>query len=259
MGLFSLFKSRKSTHEKKVLKAYQCFKPDMVELIYPGKVHQADKIIVSLGKILNINLETAGADCYLELLKIYVDVLTRKVVTPMSDEGIIESLQKRHNELIKSPMLAKKVLMYTMLNMANHEFAIESQAEMDLVSIDIAGDYSEKGPQSKRDAIFAGQRPLQEDYGYSCENPICTFSIGSSKKYLSRLRTTDGSQLYWTRLGSLSLKECNGVQNVIVDVYQLYLHGKEYAEIYICPYAKDCENVPKGMVLCDADNLPRKS
>ena len=103
----------------------------------------------------------------------------------------------------------------------------------------------------KRDIIFNAQEPMSENYGYSPINPICTFSINHSIKYLNRLKTTNGERLFWIRIGSMSLVECNNARNVIVDKYQLYLHGEPNTIIYICPYAKDSSYTPKGLVLTD--------
>lgn len=105
----------------------------------------------------------------------------------------------------------------------------------------------------RRNSIFDGQRPDEDDYGYSMNNPICTSTIGDNAKYLSRLYTESGEKLYWIRVGSICLKQCNEVDNVIVDRYNLYLDGSKYAEIFICPYAHNCSHTPKGMVLAKED------
>lgn len=103
----------------------------------------------------------------------------------------------------------------------------------------------------RRIAIFKGQRPDSDDYGYSLTNPICTSTISDSTKYLSRLFTESGEKMYWVRTGAYDLKECNGVASVIVDRYQLYLNGDTYAEIYICPYAHSGSYTPRGLVLVE--------
>ncbi len=111
-----------------------------------------------------------------------------------------------------------------------------------------------KAKAEKRNQIYLAQRPDDEDYGVSLSNPICTSTIISSYKYLSRLFTKEGEKLYWQRVEAFDLVECNGVPNVIVDKYQLYLNGEKYSEIYICPYGHDSSYAPKGMVLSDKED-----
>lgn len=114
-----------------------------------------------------------------------------------------------------------------------------------------------KKQAERRNAIFNGQRHDADDYGYSISNPICTSTIEHSSKYLSRLLTEKGEKLYWMRVGSFDLKECNGVPNVIVDHYCLYLNGSKYADIYICPYAHNCTYTPKGMILAEENDTTK--
>lgn len=99
------------------------------------------------------------------------------------------------------------------------------------------------------DIIFGAQRPDDEDFGFCVDKPICTSSISSSERYLSLLRTEDGDALTWYRYGSQMAKNIKGIKGVMVDVYQLYLDGKEYKTIYLCPYGYNTAYVPKGFKL----------
>lgn len=103
--------------------------------------------------------------------------------------------------------------------------------------------------QKRRNALFDGMRPDDKFFGYSAGNPILTSSIPSSAKYLSRLYTLDGEKLYWFRYGAMDLEELHGVEGVIVDIYDLYLNGKFFNRLYICPYGHSSTYVPKGMML----------
>ena len=98
-------------------------------------------------------------------------------------------------------------------------------------------------------AIFQGQRPNDDDFGYSVNNPICATTISDSKEYLSRLRTECGEELYWIREGAIYLKELHGVEDVPVDIYNLYCHGEIYKKVYVCPYGQNSEYAPKGLIL----------
>ena len=96
--------------------------------------------------------------------------------------------------------------------------------------------------QKKRDIFFSNQRPENDDYGYELSNPIGTSGIDSSEKYLSSLRTENGNPLDWIRNGSYCLEEINGVKNVPVDYYDVYVHntlnkvGIIYKDIIIIEY-----------------------
>ena len=100
---------------------------------------------------------------------------------------------------------------------------------------------------NRRNILFDGQRPNDEDFGYSLENPIMTSTISSTDEYLKKLVTLDGKHFTWERTGSYSMREIHGVSNVMVDAYQLYLDGKEYSVIYICPYGHNSTYTPNGM------------
>lgn len=67
------------------------------------------------------------------------------------------------------------------------------------------------------------------------------------------LRTEDGHELTWQRNGSNMVKDINGIKNVMLDVYQLYLKGKEYKILFICPYGYNSSYVPKGFTLAKGE------
>ena len=75
MGLFR----RKSDHDKKVEKAYKCYKSDAALKLFPKGLSQADEIIRGIADICAINLEKSDAQQYFELLNIYSDTYTRYV------------------------------------------------------------------------------------------------------------------------------------------------------------------------------------
>ncbi|MBQ6288031.1 MAG: zinc ribbon domain-containing protein [Clostridia bacterium] len=103
--------------------------------------------------------------------------------------------------------------------------------------------------QRRRDTLFENQAKDKTDYGFSLQNPIMTSSVRASDEYLSRLRTADGLELSWDRIGSYNLESLYGIQGVMVDCYQLILDGDNYRKIYICPYGRDADVVPRGMYL----------
>lgn len=103
----------------------------------------------------------------------------------------------------------------------------------------------------RRQILFEGQRPNDDDYGYSSSNPIMTSTIWDSDDYLGKLRTFDGESFTWERQGSYCMAEISGIENVMVDEYLLFLNGEKYKTIYICPYGHSSTYVPKDMQLVD--------
>ena len=101
----------------------------------------------------------------------------------------------------------------------------------------------------RRDILFESQNPDSENYGYAPTNPIMTSAISCSEDYLKSLRTLDGKGFTWQRRGSLCVDSIGGVENVMVDWYELYLDGAEYTHIYLCPYGHSSSYVPRGLKL----------
>lgn len=103
----------------------------------------------------------------------------------------------------------------------------------------------------RKETIFNSQRPLEDDYGYTTTNPIMTMNIFKSDAYLKKLRTLDGQRFTWERMCSYCMSDINGVENVMVDEYQLFLNGRKYIRVYICPEGFDSTYAPKGMQLIE--------
>ena len=106
-----------------------------------------------------------------------------------------------------------------------------------------------KEDTQKRIKLYKGQRPNEPDYGYQPTNPIMTSTIWDTDKYLDKLRTLDGRSFTWERTGSICMSTLYDVKDVMVDTYQLFLDGKKYKEIFICPYGHQGDYVPQGMKL----------
>ncbi len=112
---------------------------------------------------------------------------------------------------------------------------------------------------NRRDVLYDSQRPDNEDFGYSLSNPVMTSTISSSDKYLQNLRTLDGKPFTWERQGSYCVANIGGIENVMVDKYQLYLDGEEYVELYLCPYGHNSSFVPKGIALSGESDLEKEA
>ncbi len=109
---------------------------------------------------------------------------------------------------------------------------------------------------------FPENRINERDYGFSSQNPIMTASVSDSRDYLARLQTADGLPLEWERLRSVYVKELYGIQDAIVDEYQLAINGDNYRKIYIYPNGENDSVAPRGMMLegkYDYENNPSSS
>jgi len=72
------------------------------------------------------------------------------------------------------------------------------------------------------------------DFGLEITNPIPTSSIPDSYFYLDRLRTKNGEEITYDRIGSM---KASNIEHTI-DAYRIFANGKQIATIYICPYNK---------------------
>lgn len=105
----------------------------------------------------------------------------------------------------------------------------------------------------RRETLYKGQNPEDPQFGYDVSKPICLSTITSSDKYLTRLRLLDSDTPFkWERLGSICTN-VYGVKDMSVDKYILTNTDRPDEEfvVYICPYGRDSDYVPKGMRLVD--------
>lgn len=69
------------------------------------------------------------------------------------------------------------------------------------------------------------------EYGLVREKPIYVNGIAGEEKYLHGLKTLDGQELTWQRLGNTSVKGIKGM----IDVYVVSLkNGEEYISKICC-------------------------
>ena len=232
MGIFDFFKPKVLTHEQKVEMAYSCYKQDMVDKLFPqGKV-QVSKIIFSLAKIYNLNLENCDAKMYYEILSTYTDVLIRRVVTKSTDKHIITSLQIKHANLGKNEETAKLLITFCTLNMSDNSFALDTNQNCAKFYL-INDMYANNEEISKQNAGEEEKFINDPEYGLIPEKPIFTCGVTGSEKYLDKLRLDNGEKIKWERLGSTSADSVNGM----IDIYEITtLSGDKCKDIYINMY-----------------------
>ena len=250
MGLFDIFKKKPPTHEEKVDLAYRCYKPEMVEMVFPGGKKQASNIICSIARLVGKNLADLDAKGYYEFLSIYSDVLIRRVVTHSTDDNIVASLQGKHGQEIKNKAVAQKVLAYCTINMQNHDFCLDNAESMEALCL-FDNILSQNEQISKSNSEAQMENLDDPEYGFVPEKPIYVKGVEGSDKYLKSLRTVLGESIIWERHGSISVDGINGM----IDIYDISLHsGKPYKTLYLNMYGtQDSTIAPKGFSIKPVD------
>lgn len=242
MGLFDVFKKKSPTHEEKVALAYQCYKPDMVDMIFLGKTEQVSNIIVSLAKIYGINLEPLTAKEYYNILTAFSDVLIRRTITNSSDDRIVMSLQANHGDYIKNAETAEKVLAFCKLSMSDSSFVLDSADKMKLLE-NCSGSMTEDETLSLQN--LGNQENIEDEmYGLCMEKPIYTNGHDDTEAFLNQLKSFLGEDLSWERNETLDVEGIGGK----VIVYRSSLpSGKSYRTIYVNEHGINAaKRPPKG-------------
>ena len=250
MGLFN---KKGPSHAEKVNAAYRCFKPEMVDSIFPNGVKQVDLIIKSLAIIYGLNIDKCDSKTYYEILRTYSDIMIRKIVTGMEENNIMSSLQVNHPDLVKTKDMASKAVVYTLFNINNPEFVISDNEDISLLMM--SNYFSEKTQSIKDNSTIEREHLNDPDYGLVAEKPIFTMGIKESEQYLNSLKTEQGELLTWNRLGSTSAKGISGS----IDIYQTKLtSGKPYKTIYVSIYGStNSKTIPQGFL--GAHNSQKKA
>lgn len=244
MGFFSMFKKNAPTYNEKVNWAYSCYKPESVGLVFPAGKNQASKIISSLSKIYDIDLESCDARRYFDLLKIYSDAYLRVVVVRATQDLTITSLMVNHGDLIVNEEVANKTLAYISFNIANPDFAIKSEDDMEMIE-QMAATYTEMKQMKIANTEKVVNKYLNDpQYGLVSNKPIYVDGVKAAEQYLESLRTSRGEKLIWKRDTSIKVSNINGR----VDIYESTLpSGQPYKRLYINIYSfLNSSKIPKG-------------
>ena len=82
-----------------------------------------------------------------------------------------------------------------------------------------------------------------ENFGLVARKPIFTLAIKSvagEEEYLDKLRTTNGERIKYTRRGSISAVDINGM----IDIYDTFLpNGQPYKTIYVNKKVREEESI----------------
>ncbi len=220
--------------------------PQTMKMAFPGGERQKGHIVRSLCKIFNIN--SIDALVQKKLVRIYLDVLVRKVIIKCSDEVILSSLKTNHKDLIKKEETANSVMTFILINMMNNDFEIKSDEDLEMIGIVSTG-FAENQENRGENEVRLNENLDDVEYGLVPEKPIYTNGVTGSNSYLERLTTTLGETLSWERQGSMSVDGIDGM----IDIYEGYLpSGKRYKTLYVNMYSTtNSTTAPKGFKLIE--------
>ena len=242
MGLFDLFKKKPPTHEEKVALAHQCYKPEMVSMVFPGGTKQVSNIIVSLARIYGVSLEPLTAKEYYDILTAYSDVLIRRTITNSSDEHIVVSLQVKHENYIKNAEIAEKVLAFCKLNMNDSSFVLDSSEKMQLLE-NCSGGISEDENLSVQNLDIQDDTD-DEMYGLCIEKPIYTNGQDDTDDFLKQLKSALGEDIVWEKRETLDV---DGIAGKVIVYNGSLPSGKSYKTVYINEHGINANRkIPKG-------------
>lgn len=244
MGLFDVFKKKPPTHEEKVALAHRCYKPDIVDMVFPGRTKQVSNIIVSLAKIYGVNLEPLTAKEYYDILTVFSDVFIRRTITNSSDEHIVMSLQVKHGDYIKNAETAEKVLAFCKLSMSDSSFVLDSADKIKLLE-NCSGSMTEDENLSVQN-LENQENTEDEMYGLCMGKPIYANGHDDAETFLNQLKSSLGEDLTWEQHETLDVEGIGGK----VIVYSSSLpSGKSYKTVYVNEHGINADKrTPKGFI-----------
>ncbi len=254
MGLFDIFKKKPPTHEEKVALAHRCYKPDMVDMVFPGRTKQVSNIIVSLAKIYGVNLEPLTAKEYYDILTAFSDVFIRCTITNSSDEHIVMSLQVKHGDYIKNAETAEKVFAFCKLSMSDSSFVLDSDDKMKLLE-NCSGSMTEDENLSVQN-LENQENTEDEMYGLCMEKPIYANGHDDAEAFLNQLKSSLGENLTWEQHETLDVEGIGGK----VIVYSSSLpSGKSYKTLYVNEHGINADKrTPKGFTTAKSKPVAAK-
>lgn len=242
MGLFDIFKKKPPTHEEKVVLAHQCYKPELVSMVFPGGTQQVSNIIVSLAKIYGVALAPLTAKEYYGILTAFSDVFIRRTITQSTDEHIVMSLQVKHGDYIKDKTTAEKVLAYCKLSMSDSSFILDSEEKMKLLE-SCSGGMTEDETLSLQN-LENQENTEDENYGLCMEKPIYANGHDDAEAFLNSLKSTLGEDIIWEQRETLDV---DGIAGKVIVYNGSLPSGKSYKTLYVNEHGINADKkVPKG-------------
>jgi len=231
VALIFIIRAVNTTNRKKETKSdLQNLFEKMREEIFPNGQKDIDEGIKELLRILNYSIDEKTAQ------NIFIKSSSICYTTSSNGEFNIERL-KQHLSPYALHYFDEKALAVF------YEYLLSKNGRAQ-DWINISREYSKSVNPSGTDADEMPEG--YGEFGLQITNPIPTSSIPDSRLYLNRLRTKDGNEITFDRIGSMR------TQNIkhIIDGYKIYVNRMQIATIYICPYnRKTSTKAPKGFKL----------
>lgn len=202
----------------------------MHEKIFPNGENDIDEGTKNLLQILNHSIDEKTAQ------NIFVKSSSICYIKSMKGNFTVERLRQH---------LAPYALQYfndeTLSSFYNYILSKYAKANALINLVETSREFSNNSNPSgtDNDEIPEGYG----EFGLEITNPIPTSSIPDSYFYLNRLKTQNGSDITYDRIGSMSAPNIKHT----IDAYRISAKGQEIATIYICPYNKKTSaKAPKG-------------
>lgn len=238
--LIDLYDGQKK-HKEKISKCLSAMK-NSHEIFKKGE-NQADKIIVSIGKLLNLSLFNLDEKEYFDLLNIYADIYELKEILNYEYSELKIFIKKKYLPYFENKEIQMEMVVnYCILNTMDNTFFIDTNKDLKLISAI---------PEILDETISGGEyeNNNQEDdnFGLVPNSPIPCHGIEEAYDYLNRLETDSNQDLYYERTGSFETE----LNNYLIDEFITYTKdNKEYKKIYINIYSKETsQKAPKGFNL----------
>lgn len=227
-----------------IKRVYKGLNPDRVHMIFPGGEEQVKKIIKSIALILQEDpFKYNEARCE-RILRLYLAILKGSYSGMVDDDELRSWMLTKESDIVKEENVDKLIL-YAVMNRRNMDYEV---ASLEDVGLNFMSDYLANAKGIQKQNTAATHVYIDDvDYGLIMGKPIYTKMVTGSDEYLSKLRTTDGEELTYNRVGSYDVEGING----LVDRYDMYLQsGKMYRSIYINMYSQtNSITPPAGFII----------
>lgn len=228
-------------HKEKISKSFSLIENNN-EVFKQGEI-QADKIVVSIAKLLNIPLFNLDEKGYFELLNIYADIFELKEILHYKYSNLTNYIKGKYNSyFVEKEIQMEMVVNYCILNIMDNTFFIDTNKDLKIICA-----IPEILEETINGGDYENNNQEDEDFGLVPTSPIPCHGIEEAYDYLNRLKTDSNQDLYYERTESFETE----INDYLIDEFITYTKdNKEYKKIYINIYSKETSlKAPKGFIL----------
>lgn len=238
--LIDLYGGQKK-HKEKISKCLSIME-NSHEIFKTGE-KQADKIIVSIGKLLNLSLFNLDEKEYFNLLNIYADIYELKENLNYEYADLKTFIKEKYSSYFENKEIQMEMVVnYCILNTMDNTFFIDTNKDLKIISA-----IPEILEESMNGGDYENYNQEDENFGLNVNSPIPCKGINEAYDYLDRLKTDSNMELYYKRTGSFEIES----SDYLIDEFITYTKdNKEYKKIYLNIYSKETtKKAPKGFIL----------